>query len=782
MSALPDRKHALQIAAAPLEVRQVAAPPDGWLDIKAVAAEMDGRSQSAREKKAVRLAGRLARSSDPKEHTCVVKVGRCYYIDPRAEYKDETLAERRRKRNHDSIEVVFPTPDGIEDELREWTPKDWLRFKLGWKVIYAWERICDGFKHKDAQFRLRALHEECAGHFEKLGMKPPSLRTIRLWKNEKLNPKHANWTGLRDGRGRRSHDDAFADFYELFKRFWLDKRQPAARVSYRDAAQLATRRNIAVPCYRTLCRYIDRELPPHISDFYRKGEKYWEANHEPFIERNPENLLVNEVWVGDCKRLDCITDEYGRARRVVLAVFMDKRTRVIVGWAIGTTENSSLILAAFRMAAREYGLPNRLYIDNGKAYIKAVGGRKKPADELTKDERRIDNAIGDLCRIIYARAYNAKAKGDVERWFRTFAEQCEKRIPSYCGGSPDQRPEDFYKDLKRRRIPIPTTDDFRISCGNFIALYNRTEHSGAAMRERTPLDVFAQEDAIPKRTAPTNILEAMLKRVETVKVTRRGITIDKIVYTSDSTAFFALVGKTVQVRIDDDDLSQVDVIREGAFVCHAKNTRLIGTNKEHLREGNRRKKSARRKVREAGAARRDAWRSAEDHARSVRDEQLIKAHEQQQKAVGDDRPHRPLKLIPGADAVEQTLPKSRSQTDWTQSDKDALHAYCSDKNAARDRAAQEQENAALMGDEDDVRHMGMDDLQFDHPAPAPSELDGVEMGDFDLGGNVSGDAAPTDTVIQMADDPQTASEFFQSMSDAHRRNASDNREEDHDAE
>lgn len=59
---------AAQNAIAPARVRQVAAPPDGWLDIKAVAAEMDGRSQSAREKKAVRLAGRLAQSNNPQEY------------------------------------------------------------------------------------------------------------------------------------------------------------------------------------------------------------------------------------------------------------------------------------------------------------------------------------------------------------------------------------------------------------------------------------------------------------------------------------------------------------------------------------------------------------------------------------------------------------------------------------------------------------------------------------------------------------------------------------------
>lgn len=256
---------AAQNAIAPARVRQVAAPPDGWLDIKAVAAEMDGRSQSAREKKAVRLAGRLAQSNNPQEYIRVVKVGRCYYIDPRVEYKGLSLAERIRKRNERPVEIVFPVPDGIDDELRCWTQKDWRRFKIGWKVIYAWERISNALKHESAKLRLSVLHDVCAGDFEKLGMRPPSLRTIRIWKNESLNPDSPRWTGLRERRGQARTAGDYREFYAIFDRRRCGDSRRSTKQIWRDSVKIAKAesQSISIPSYSTACRRLQMIPPAH---------------------------------------------------------------------------------------------------------------------------------------------------------------------------------------------------------------------------------------------------------------------------------------------------------------------------------------------------------------------------------------------------------------------------------------------------------------------------------------------------------------------------------------
>src|SRR5207249_4565273 len=89
----------------------------------------------------------------------------------------------------------------------------------------------------------------------------------------------------------------------------------------------------------------------------------------PFHERDYTGLHSNQIWCGDHHPCDCIVTHQGKLVRRWLTAWQDMRSRKIVGAVIYAHDpNSTTVLAAFRVGALAYGVPDRVYIDNGKDY------------------------------------------------------------------------------------------------------------------------------------------------------------------------------------------------------------------------------------------------------------------------------------------------------------------------------------------------------------------------------------------------------------------------------
>ena len=69
--------------------------------------------------------------------------------------------------------------------------------------------------------------------------------------------------------------------------------------------------------------------------------------------------------------------------------------------------------------------------------------------------------------------YNPNGKARLERWFRTLEEQFCKTFPSYCGRSPEDRPDEHAK-LVRHAVPF---EEFEAKLRQYMAIYNDTPHS-----------------------------------------------------------------------------------------------------------------------------------------------------------------------------------------------------------------------------------------------------------------------------------------------------------------
>jgi hypothetical protein len=428
---------------------------------------------------------------------------------------------------------------------------------------------------------------------------------------------HYNWLqlytrdgvgGLADGRWRAKRDggdgagDGGADdadpFFAELRRHWLHPNAPPLTVCHDITTRVAELERFPARSYWQCLRYV-RSLPAAYVTKMRRGDKAFTDEAEPSIKRDYSTLASNEIWCADDHRLDVMVKLPGGGGghgRPWLHAWEDLRSRKIVGWTITVDDvNMDTVLATFRAAALQWGVPQRVYCDNGRNYLAyALAGRTR--SERFKRARAGPAAPGDApppargifaalgVELVSCQPYNGRSK-PIERAFGTLASRFCRTFPTYCGKSPADRPAGLEERLKRGEAP--DLAGFVDLFGRWLASdYNARGHRGDAMDGKTPDAVYV-ECLHSKRTAPAELLDLLMQqRSQPVKVTRHGVTWQGIGYGSAEPLLFDKLGQEVCLGVDPRDLSRVSVwTTDDAFLCYASaNVRLpFTTTKEDLR-------------------------------------------------------------------------------------------------------------------------------------------------------------------------------------------------------
>ncbi|WP_427340872.1 Mu transposase C-terminal domain-containing protein [Caloranaerobacter sp. DY30410] len=319
-------------------------------------------------------------------------------------------------------------------------------------------------------------------------------------------------------------------------------------------------------------------IPKEIVDYARKGKKYWEAMYmQKATRKKPE--LVNEVWFGDHYQFNAfVIDKDGKVGRPWLTAWYDVATGCIVGWCISMQPNSRTIAEALIYGIVEkkdfpfWGVPKIVYTDNGKDYRSQVfeGGKII--------EKNLGNAIeynieteGLLKQLkignIHAKAYHGWVK-PIERWFGTFSDKYVREIPGWCGTSPEERPENFNKLLKKliRENKLWTLDELSNWFINTVLKeYHNTPHSGYG--GKTPLELYQEKEKV-RYDKPSWALLSICK-MESVerKVTTQGIRFNNKLYWHKELKH--LTRETVKIKFNRENDDVIIVMHEGKYVCAA---------------------------------------------------------------------------------------------------------------------------------------------------------------------------------------------------------------------
>lgn len=217
-----------------------------------------------------------------------------------------------------------------------------------------------------------------------------------------------------------------------------------------------------IPAYPSFYRRL-KSVPEGVKVLGREGHKAFNDRCAPYIKRIYDEMQSNEWWIADNHTFDVmVRDKSGKLHRPYLTAFLDARSGIFTGYYITYNPGSEATLIALRKGILEYGIPDNIYVDNGREFLTFdIGGlghrKKKPKNgEETFEPPGVFKRLG--INMTNAIVRNAKAK-IIERRFNDVKNGLSRLFNTYTGGSVVEKPERLKYVLKKDAIY--TDDEFR---------------------------------------------------------------------------------------------------------------------------------------------------------------------------------------------------------------------------------------------------------------------------------------------------------------------------------
>ncbi|MEO0586048.1 MAG: Mu transposase C-terminal domain-containing protein [Planctomycetota bacterium] len=415
---------------------------------------------------------------------------------------------------------------------------------------------------------------------KRLGEEHPNLKisstTLRRWAKKYRGP--SDLIELIDTRGQHRTDQSDPACWAHFRSIYLDPNEPSLAVCWRLTRDYAMAEGLTW-CSESQCRQrLDDKITPEQQARYRKPRDYRDR-YLPYIEQDPKAVEPGEEWQGDHAVMDLMCSVPGRQRpvRPWLSAWLDTRSRRIVGWTLrAQAPDATTILSSFRMAVLDPingGVPERVLIDNGRDFDSYAlhGMSKAERQRIARQAQgfRIDPEAargGGVFRLLgvgarFAKPYNAKTKGRLERWFGTMHGQFDKRWATYTGCSSDRKPEGLAAIL-RQPHKVPSFNAVLGELHAFIDDYNAMQSMREGAEGMSPDELIARRVPRPIEN-PTALDYCLQLWHQPVKVGRQGVQIriagENIRYGQYEPALRRLIGtgSKVIVSYDPNDLSTV---------------------------------------------------------------------------------------------------------------------------------------------------------------------------------------------------------------------------------
>lgn len=413
-----------------------------------------------------------------------------------------------------------------------------------------------------------------------------SLATLRRWygiyQKNRNNP-----LALSSGHGatkgiRRVDKEVLKTVRSLF----LNKNKPKMTVVFQKVVE---QYGLGAISYGTLRNYIKYDLNIIEKDKGRLGEKEFKDKHIPYIVRSYEDLKANDIWMSDGHDLEmmcyCGKKKKSNGERYFgspkLIIWIDVKSRLITGWTLSWAETSESIAIALKRGIEKYGVPKKIYTDNGKAYTSKV----------LKGTEELDGIYASLgVEVSHALPYNAQAK-HIERWFVDFKESFTKDFLTYKGGNVIERPEHMksFAMKKLERGAILEQEELEQEIERFIEKKNHyyyalrraaglKAHRGRGMNGKTPLEVFEEENPVSKRVMLSEEkLRLLFLYEETRTIQQNGIEYLGNTYTNELLYFHHT--EKVKIKYDPHNLDYIYVYLDtGEYLCKAKKLNPAGWN------------------------------------------------------------------------------------------------------------------------------------------------------------------------------------------------------------
>lgn len=332
-----------------------------------------------------------------------------------------------------------------------------------------------------------------------------SYKTLEKWKSQySIGGLDALMPGTRSDKGipRVLNEDAIAEIYRIKEEH---PRMNATQIYTHLVRESFIPATVSVDSVQRFIRHNDLKSArdPNLRD-----RKAFEEDE------------FGKIWQADTCYLPHITED-GTSKRVYCIMIIDDHSRLLVGGELFYNDNACNFQKVLKDAIATYGIPDKLYVDNGCSYSNA---------QLSM----ICVSLGIL--LLHTRVRDGASKGKVERHFRTLKERWLYTL-----------------DINK----ITSLSQFNGMLKDYMRDYNTTFHRGI---DTIPLERYQASKDHPRQPESRQWLDDCFYNRITRKVRKDStISIDKVCYDVP----MQFISAKVEVRYLPDDMTSAYILFDG---------------------------------------------------------------------------------------------------------------------------------------------------------------------------------------------------------------------------
>ena len=332
-----------------------------------------------------------------------------------------------------------------------------------------------------------------------------SYKTLEKWKSQySIGGLDALMPGTRSDKGipRALNEDAIAEIYRIKEEH---PRMNATQIYTHLVRESFIPATVSVDSVQRFIRHNDLKSArdPNLRD-----RKAFEEDE------------FGKIWQADTCYLPHIPED-GTSKRVYCIMIIDDHSRLLVGGELFYNDNACNFQKVLKDAIATYGIPDKLYVDNGCSYSNA---------QLSM----ICVSLGIL--LLHTRVRDGASKGKVERHFRTLKERWLYTL-----------------DMES----IQSLAQFNGMLKDYMRDYNTTFHRGI---DTIPLERYQASKDHPRKPESRQWLDDCFYNRITRKVRKDStISIDKVCYDVP----MQFISAKVEVRYLPDDMTSAYILFEG---------------------------------------------------------------------------------------------------------------------------------------------------------------------------------------------------------------------------
>lgn len=355
-----------------------------------------------------------------------------------------------------------------------------------------------------------------------------SCKTLEKWKSQyKIGGLDALMPNTRSDKGlsRALNEEAIAEIYRIKLEH---PRMNATQIYEHLVRESFIPANVSVDSVQ---RFIRRNDLKSARDPNLRDRKAYEEDE------------FGKIWQADTCYLPYITED-GKNRRVYCIMIIDDHSRLLVGGELFYHDNACNFQKVLKNAIAAYGIPDKLYVDNGCSYSN---------EQLSM----ICVSLGIL--LLHTRVRDGASKGKVERHFRTLKERWLYTL-----------------DI----AAISSLAQFNGLLRDYIRSYNTTFHRGI---NGVPLNRYETSKTHPRKPESRQWLDDCFYNRITRKVRKDStVTIDGVCYDVP----MQFISAKVDIRFQPDDMTSAFILFDDQKFpirqtnrnenCHTKRNNLPG--------------------------------------------------------------------------------------------------------------------------------------------------------------------------------------------------------------